>query len=145
MAAPRHGKIPRRVRFTFASRIDALALDVVEDLVEARYSKDKREILKRANLRLEKIRVLLRLCHEQQFLPRRLRVRHPWCGRNRSDAGRVDETAGGEMTTTDMAEKICSEARAASRHETTGFPVRPDNLVPQPVAGSAQGVAGQEG
>lgn len=36
--------------------------------MEARYSGDKREILKRANLRLEKIQVLLRLCHEQQFL-----------------------------------------------------------------------------
>lgn len=65
---PATEKFPRRVRFTFANRIDALALDVVEDLVEARYSRDKREILKRANLRLEKIRVLLRLCHEEQFL-----------------------------------------------------------------------------
>ena len=56
------------MRFTFANRIDTLALDVVEDLVEARYSRNKTEILKRANLRLEKIRVLLRLCHEEQFL-----------------------------------------------------------------------------
>lgn len=65
---PTTEKFPRRVRFTFANRIDALALDVVEDLVEARYSRDKREILRRANLRLEKIRVLLRLCHEARFL-----------------------------------------------------------------------------
>ena len=105
-----HGKNSlRRVRFqSSASRIDALALDVVEDLVEARYSKDKREILKRANPGPENP-VLLRLCHEQQFSPRRFRVRHPWCGRNRSDAGRVDETAGGEMTTTDMAEKFAAK------------------------------------
>ncbi|MBF0131205.1 MAG: hypothetical protein HQL75_01290 [Magnetococcales bacterium] len=40
----------------------------VENLVEARYSRDKREILKRANLRLEKIRVLLSICHEEKFL-----------------------------------------------------------------------------
>lgn len=65
---PTTEKFPRRVRFTFANRIDALALDVVEDLVEARYTRDKQAILKRANLRLEKIRVLLRLCHEERFL-----------------------------------------------------------------------------
>ncbi len=65
---PTTEKFPRRVRFTFADRINTLALDVVEDLVEARYSREKREILKRANLRLEKIRVLLRLCHQEAFL-----------------------------------------------------------------------------
>ena len=45
-----------------------MALDLVEDLVEARYTRDKRAILKRANLRLEKLRVLLRLCHELSHL-----------------------------------------------------------------------------
>jgi len=65
---PTTEKFPRRVRFTFADRIDVLALDVVEDLVEARYTRNKHEILKRANLRLEKIRILLRLSHEQKFI-----------------------------------------------------------------------------
>lgn len=65
---PATEKFPRRVRFTFADRIDDLALDVVEDLVEARYSRNKQEILKRANLRLEKIRILLRLSHEQKYI-----------------------------------------------------------------------------
>ncbi|MEO5372541.1 MAG: four helix bundle protein [Magnetococcus sp. DMHC-1] len=37
-----------------------------EDL--RRQCRDKREILKRTNLRLEKIRVLLRICHEEKFL-----------------------------------------------------------------------------
>ena len=59
---------PKRVRFTFSSRIDALALDVLEDLVEARYTRGKTAILRRANLRLEKLRVLLRLCHGRRFL-----------------------------------------------------------------------------
>lgn len=61
---PTTEKFPHRVRFTFADRINTHAIDMVEDLLEARYSRDKREILKRANLRLEKIRVLLRLSHE---------------------------------------------------------------------------------
>jgi len=51
------------------NRIDNLALDVVEDLVGARYSRDKRAVLARANLRLEKIRVLLRLCHALGYFP----------------------------------------------------------------------------
>lgn len=62
------GKFPRQARFSFAQRIEGLALDVVEDLVEARYSRDKRAILKRANLRLEKMRVLLRLSHNLHFV-----------------------------------------------------------------------------
>ena len=66
---PTTAKFPKHIRFTFTSRIDTLALDVVEDLVEARYSRDKRAILARANLRLEKLRVLLRLCHTLCYLP----------------------------------------------------------------------------
>ena len=66
---PTTAKLPKHVRFTFVNRIDNLALDIVEDLVEARYSRDKRPVLARANLRLEKLRVLLRLCHGLGYLP----------------------------------------------------------------------------
>jgi len=61
-------KFPKRVRFTFSNCIDQYALDIIEDLVEARYSTQKISILKRANLRLEKIRVLIRLCNQLRFL-----------------------------------------------------------------------------
>lgn len=61
-------KFPRRVRFTFSSRIDNLALDVLEKIIEAAYSKDKIGLLKQINLNIEKLRVLLRLCNEKQFL-----------------------------------------------------------------------------
>jgi four helix bundle protein len=62
-------KFPKRVRFTFADRINNLALDIVENLVEARYSSEKRAILLGVNLKLEKLRVLLRLCHRLHYLP----------------------------------------------------------------------------
>lgn len=65
---PTTEKFPKRVRFTFADRINSLALDIVEDLVEARYSRNKQVILQRINLRLEKLRVLLRLCHKLKYL-----------------------------------------------------------------------------
>jgi hypothetical protein len=61
-------KFPKRVRFSFADRMDNLALDVVEDLVESRYTRDKRSLLKRANLRLEKLRVLMRLSHDLHYV-----------------------------------------------------------------------------
>lgn len=61
-------KFPKKARFSFCQRIEGIALDVVEDLIEARYSRDKRAILKRANLRLEKLRVLLRLSHKMRHL-----------------------------------------------------------------------------
>ena len=66
---PTTAKMPRHIRFTFADRIDNLALDVAEDLVEARYSREKRRVLARANLHLEKLRILLRLCHKLGYFP----------------------------------------------------------------------------
>jgi hypothetical protein len=68
---PTTERFPQKVRFTLARRIDDLALDVVEDLVEARYSKARGAILDRANLRLEKMRVLFRISHDRRFLSTR--------------------------------------------------------------------------
>ena len=68
---PTTEKFPKKVRFSLSQRIDNLALDVVEDLVEARYSRRKEEVLARANLRLEKLRVLLRVSYQQKHLPSR--------------------------------------------------------------------------
>ncbi|MCK5717949.1 MAG: diversity-generating retroelement protein Avd [Thiomargarita sp.] len=59
---------PKRVRFTFADRINNLALDIVEDLIEARYTSKKLTIFRQANLRLEKLRILLRLAHTMRYL-----------------------------------------------------------------------------
>ena len=67
---PTTAKLPKHIRFTFVNRIDNLALDVVEDLVEARYSRNKHPALLRANLRLEKLRVLIRLCRTLGYFPR---------------------------------------------------------------------------
>ena len=61
-------KIPKKARFTFANRIDNLALDIVEDLVEARYTKNRKVILKRSNLKLEKLSILLRFIYKQKYI-----------------------------------------------------------------------------
>ena len=61
-------RFPKKARFTLSERLIQLGLEVMEDLVEARYTKDKWRILQRANLRLEKVRVLVRISYEQKFL-----------------------------------------------------------------------------
>lgn len=65
---PHTEKFPKRARFTLALRLENFALDIIEDLIEARYSKDKKTHLQKANLRLEKMRILLRLSHGFRYL-----------------------------------------------------------------------------
>jgi hypothetical protein len=79
-------KFPKRVRFTISSRIDNLALDMLESIVEARYTKDKSAVLAQANLRLEKLRVLLRISHEERYLDHK-GFEH--VARNIDEAGRM--------------------------------------------------------
>jgi len=62
---------PKRIRFTLTGRIDNLALDVHEGIVEARYTRERQPILRRINLDLEKLRLLLRLAHDRRFLDHR--------------------------------------------------------------------------
>jgi hypothetical protein len=83
---PATAKFPRSARFSFAQRIDSIALDVVEDLVEARYSRDRSQVLRRANLRIEKLRVLLRLSHTLEFISHEA-FRH--AARSVDEAGRM--------------------------------------------------------
>lgn len=67
---PTTEKFPKRARFTLANRIDNLAIDVIEDLVEARYTHDKLMTLRVVNRRLERLRVLLRLSYRLHYLSR---------------------------------------------------------------------------
>ena len=66
-------RFPKSVRFTFAGRIDNLALDVLERLVEARWSagRTKQDALRSADLDLAKLRLLLRICCDRRHLDRR--------------------------------------------------------------------------
>lgn len=61
-------KLPRSVRFSLSSRIAGLGMDVLESLIEAIYARDRREILDGANLDIEKLRVLFRICHDRRYI-----------------------------------------------------------------------------
>lgn len=62
-------KFPRSQRFTIGDRLAEAALDVLEDLSVAAYSREKRRLLERANLRLHRLRILTRLAKDLRALP----------------------------------------------------------------------------
>jgi hypothetical protein len=65
-------KFPKKIRFTFTTRIDNMALNILEYIIVCRYDRDSRQTcLKRINLHLEKLRVLLRMCNELDYLSNR--------------------------------------------------------------------------
>ena len=61
---PQVEKFPRSHKFTLGDRIINLTLDVLELLIEATYTRRRLELLRRANIQLEKLRYLIRLSHD---------------------------------------------------------------------------------
>ena len=61
-------KFPKRVRFTLSIRIDNLTLDIMERLTEARYARSKGGVLRDVSGMLDRLRLLLRLCHDLDHL-----------------------------------------------------------------------------
>jgi hypothetical protein len=61
-------RFPRSQKFLLGDRIQTVALDVLEALIEATYTRDRRAHLARANLGLEKLRFLMRLAFDQRHL-----------------------------------------------------------------------------
>lgn len=64
-------QFPRSRRFTLGERLESGLLEVLELLVAAAYSKEKRALLGEANRRLAVCRHLWRLCHELKVIPLR--------------------------------------------------------------------------
>jgi hypothetical protein len=64
-------KFPKKVRFTLSTRLDNLALDILENIIEAAYTRQKITLLRKTNLKVEKMRVMLRICHDRNFLSTR--------------------------------------------------------------------------
>jgi four helix bundle protein len=61
-------KFPKKVKFTLSDRIIQLSLAVTEELIEAKYTRNKSFALKNASISLEKIRILMRICYESRIL-----------------------------------------------------------------------------
>jgi hypothetical protein len=60
------GKFPRSAKFTLGDRIENMTADILEILIEAYYSpvNEKRKLLTKTNVLLEKLRLFSRLAYE---------------------------------------------------------------------------------
>lgn len=76
---------PRRQKFLLGDRIQRVALDVLESLVDATYTKQRASHLAQANLGIEKLRFLLRLAWDLRHLDAR---RYEHAARSLDDIGR---------------------------------------------------------
>jgi hypothetical protein len=59
---------PRQHRFVLGERMERRLDDLLETLLQARYTKDRQTLLRQANLNLEVLRFQLRLAHDLQCL-----------------------------------------------------------------------------
>lgn len=79
-------KFPRSQKFLLGDRIQAMALDVLEQLIEATYSKSRQNLLHSANLGVEKLRHLFRIAMDLRFLDER---RYEFAARALDEIGRM--------------------------------------------------------
>ncbi len=64
-------KFPKNVRFTFTVRIENVALEILEEIIAARYARARLVHLERISADLDKLRILLRLCDQLGHLDHR--------------------------------------------------------------------------
>ena len=64
-------KFPRSHRYSLGTRMEQRLYDLHDDLLEAKYTREKAEILRRAALRVEQLRYQFRLAKDLKVLPMR--------------------------------------------------------------------------
>lgn len=79
-------KFPRTVRFTLGERIEGAALDVLDLLIDATYSREPLALLRRINILLTRLRYLLRLAFDLRHLDGR---RFEYAARAVDEIGRM--------------------------------------------------------
>ena len=65
---PKVEKFPRNYKFLIGDRLVRIQIDLLENLIEAYYGKEKLPHLRTANINLEKLRRLLGITTELRFL-----------------------------------------------------------------------------
>ena len=90
-------KFPRSQKFLLGDRIQSTAPDVLERLIEATYTRGRQPLLAAANLGIEKLRFLFRLCFDLKFLDMR---RYEHAARSLDEIGRM---IGGWRKASDVA------------------------------------------
>ena len=65
---PKMAKFPKDQRFLLADRIERILLDILEMLIEAVYSREKRKILIAVNLKLDCLRFMMRIAKDMKYV-----------------------------------------------------------------------------
>ena len=87
-------RFPRSQKFFLGDRIQSVALDVLEALIEATYTRQRRDHLARANLGIEQLRFLCRLAGDVATPGKAaLRVRSTLSGRDWPQDRSMDQGA----------------------------------------------------
>ena len=79
-------KFPRSQKFLLGDRIQNAALDVLERLIEATYTRQRDALLAQANTGIEKLRFLARLAHDLRCFDAR---RYEHAARGLDEIGRL--------------------------------------------------------
>jgi hypothetical protein len=79
-------RFPKSQKFLLGDRIQGTALDVLERLIEATYTKARGRLLSEANLGLDKLRILFRLATDLKHLDLR---RYEHAARSIDEIGRL--------------------------------------------------------
>ncbi len=77
---------PRSQKFLLGDRIQGAALDMVEGLIAATYTRERRAILRQVNLRVETLRYFMRLAMDLRHLDMR---RYEHAARSLDEIGRM--------------------------------------------------------
>ena len=64
-------KYPQSARFNVANRIANMSVDIMENIIEAIYTKERIPILHQLNLSIEKLRVLFRISMQRRYISKR--------------------------------------------------------------------------
>lgn len=116
-------RLPRAHKFTIGDRLTTRAMSLLECVVESVYTKDRTQMLRRAQLDIEQMRYLFRLCVDLHLI-----AEGPY-----EHAARTLDRIGREIV----------GWRKAHHAQATRQPVRPDRDVPSAAGGGAQGDPGQ--
>ena len=83
---PTIDKFPRSQKFVLGDRIESAALDVLDALIAATYTRGRDTMLANANLGLERLRFFMRLSHELRLIDMR---RYEHAARGLDEVGRL--------------------------------------------------------
>lgn len=65
---PKIANFPKDQRFLLADRIEKILLDILEMLIEAVYSRNKKELLIKVNLKLDLLRFMMRIAKDMKYV-----------------------------------------------------------------------------